>query len=119
MSGNYIMNAGCLFNGCATDIAGVLDTWGQKNVIYVARRQTRLGQPVEEGARIFIVGGSVSEYAGKELPVYTDYIQDTGMGHKNNGWGLVIENVIECEDGKIKPRNAIGLGERRRAWTFK
>jgi hypothetical protein len=114
------MNAGCLFNGGSTDIKGVLDTWGQTQVIYVARRQTKLSQSSDEGARIFITGGSAKEYEGKEMPVHTDYIQDTGMGHKNKGWGLLIENVVECKDGEVvSSRNDIGLNERRRAWTFK
>lgn len=119
MSNNYIMNASCLFNNGATDIAGMLDAWGQTQVIYVCRRQTQRGKPLAEGARIFVSGGSVCEYADKELPVNTDYTQETGMGHKFEGYGLLIENVIEVTDGNLKPRNAIGLGERRRGWTFK
>jgi len=113
------MNASCLFDDKATDIAGLLEAWGQTQVIYVCRRQTQRGKPLEEGARIFVSGGSVSEYADKELPINTDYTQETGMGHKNIGYGLYIENVIEVKDGNLKPRNAIGLGERRRGWTMK
>lgn len=119
-AGNYIMNASCLFDGCGTDIAGMVGAWGKTQVIYVARRQTKYGQPLETAARIFISGGSVCEYADKELPFDTDYVQDTGMGHKYEGYGLLIENVIEVVDGEVvSSRNDIGLDERRRGWTFK
>ena len=116
----YIMNAGCLFDDKSTDITGMKDTWGNNQTILVCRRQTRVGQPLEEGARIF-VSGSGHGYVpkGTELPLRGLYKQDTGMGHRNVDYGLLIENVIEVEDGKFKPRNMVGVNERRRGWTMK
>ena len=118
MSNYYIMNAGCLFNECATDIAGVIETWGKDQTILVCRRQTKYGQPLEEGARIF-VSGAGQGYESAALPINSFYTQDTGMGHKYEGYGLYIENIIEVKGDRIKPRNTIGLTERRRAWTMK
>jgi hypothetical protein len=121
----YIMNAACLFDEEATDINGMADTWGNNQTILVCRRQTHRGNELETGARIF-VSGSGHGYVPKdmELPVRGLYTQDTGMGHRNVEYGLLIENVIEVgedENGKrtFKPRNMVGVNERRRGWTMK
>lgn len=118
MSNYYIMNAGCLFNESATDISGIIDVWGTDQTILVCRRQTRRGQPLENGSRIF-VSGSGQGYESGALPIKRRYTQDTGSGHKFDGYGLLIENIIEVKGKRITPRNAIGLGERYRAWTMK
>ena len=118
MSNYYIMNAGCLFNECATDIKGVIDAWGTDLTILVCRRQTKRGQPLEEGARIFVAGAGTG-YETAALPINSFYTQDTGMGHKYEGYGLYIENIIEVEGKILRPRNTIGLTEKRNAWTMK
>lgn len=116
----YIMNAGCLFDDCATDITGMKDTWGNGQTILVCRRQTRYDQPLEKGSRIFVSGSGHGYTKDMELPIRGSYTQDTGMGHRFEGYGLLIENVIEVdEDGKFKPRNMVGVNERRRGWTMK
>ena len=116
----WIMNAGCLFDNCATDLTGVKDAWGNDQTILVCRRQTRLGEPLENGARIFVSGAGRGYTKDMELPIRGSYTQDTGMGHRNENWGLLIENVIEVsEDGTFKPRNMVGVNERRRAWCMK
>jgi hypothetical protein len=118
----YIMNASCLFDECATDLTGMKGAWGNNQTILVCRRQTRRGQPLEEGSRIFVSGSGREGYITKkmELPVRGLYTQDTGNGHRNEGYGLLIENVIRvAEDGTFKPRNMVGVNERRRGWCMK
>ena len=125
----YIMNASnALFDGCSTDLTGMVDAWGEDQTILVCRRNTKYGVPLEEGSRIFVSGaGGASDYyvtKDMELPVRGSYTQDTGMGHKFEDYPLLIENVIRVskgKDGKPKftPRNDIGIGERRRAWCMK
>ena len=121
----YIMNSGCLFDNNTTDINGMADVWGNDQTILVCRRQTHRGDDLETGARIF-VSGSGHGYVPKdmELPVRGSYTQDTGMGHRNVDYGLLIENVIEVGEDKsgkrtFKPRNMVGVNERRRGWTMK
>ena len=116
----YIMNAGCLFNECATDIKGVIDVWGAKEqtILVCRRKSNRYGD--KPGSRIFVSGAGIGYVPkGAEFPFQASYTQDTGMGHKNEDMPLVIENVIDVVDGKLKPRNMVGVNERRRAWTMK
>ena len=124
----YIMNASeHLFDGCATDLTGMVDAWGEDQTILVCRRNTKYGVPIEEGARIFVSGAGGGDYYVKkdmELPVHGSYTQDTGMGHKFENYPLFIENIIRVSKGadgkpKFTPRNNIGIGERRRAWCMK
>jgi len=116
-----IMNAGCLFDDCATDIKGVMDVWGSggDQTILVCRRATSRYNG-KAGGRIFVSGSGVGYIdKGVELPMRSWYTQDTGMGHKNIEMPLLIENIIDVVDGKIKPRNMVGVTEKRRAWTMK
>jgi hypothetical protein len=114
------MNASCLFDNKATDVAGVIDAWGAKNqTILVCRRQTKRYD--EPSARIFVSGAGTG-YISKDtpLPHTSYYTQDTGMGYRNEGYQLLIENVIDIdENGVIKPRNMVGVNEKRRAWCMK
>ena len=56
--------------------------------------------------------------AKASLPHLTDYVQDTGMGHGARG-DLYVDNVILVKEGKIKPRNMIGFGDKHHCWVMK
>jgi len=64
-------------------------------------------------------GKAGTGYETAALPINSFYTQDTGMGHKYEGYGLYIENIIEVEGKILRPRNTIGLTEKRNAWTMK
>lgn len=113
----YIMNAKCLFDDKKTDVAGVVGAWGNDQTILVCRR----GYGSQGNEQLIFVSGSGTGYVpkGTELPIDGSYTEDTGMGHRNHYKDLVIENVIEVVNGVLKPRNMIGVNDKRIAWTMK
>lgn len=111
----YIMNADCLFDGKAATIDDTIDQWADESIL-VARREYGNGNY----ARIFISGADCDSGYGVKAGDHDWYTQDTGMGYRNQGKGLEIENVILIRKGKIvKKDNDVGLDEKRRVWVMK
>jgi hypothetical protein len=111
----YIMNAKALFGGKVT-LERVMMEMGDSesiNTILVCRREKGIG----EWKPIF-VSGAGKGYATEQSAA--SYTEDTGMGHRNKGKDLQIDNVITYMNGHIVSKlNDIGVDEKRSCWVMK
>lgn len=113
----YIMNAtgrNHLFTKAMTPLDGANEAWpGEKHTVFVARRY--YGNKHSD-IHIYGYGTGYKEETVGEIC----YTQDTGMGYRNRGERLLIQNIIRIDNGEIIDKgNGIGLNEKRRIWVMK
>lgn len=112
----YIMSASCLFNNRSATVEDIRNEWkGHEQLVVVCQREISL----DRYAKVFVAG--CGGYDDLNVGGRIRYTQDTGMGYRNAGKDLIIENIIEiAKDGTMRSKNSIGmLGEKRRVWVMK
>lgn len=109
---NYIMFASHL-DKKKISVESIIEAEQSPMTIIVAKRETGWNK----FSPLFIVSG---EGTTMQLGSH-EYTQDTGLGHKNKGKQLIVENVIKVDRSGVitKTINSIGLTEKRSPWVFK